>query len=64
MTEDFNLKKYSQVFSVTVHVTESQNHGMVWIERDLQRDLVPAILSWAGTSFSGPGCLKPNTAWL
>jgi len=43
--------------------TESQNHRMVWVRRDLIDHLVPTPLPWAGTPSTRPGCSKPHPVW-
>jgi len=39
---------------------ESQNHGTVWVGRDLTDYLVSTSLPWAGTLSARPGCSKPH----
>jgi len=44
-------------------ITESWNHRIVWVGRDLKDHLVPTPLPWAGTAYTRPGCSKPYPAW-
>ena len=41
-----------------------ENHGMVWVGRDLKDHLVPPPLPWAGTPSTRPGCSKPHAEYL
>ena len=51
--------------SVFLHLTwrnlESQNHGVVWVGRDLYRPASPTPLHWPGTARAG--CSEPRPAW-
>jgi len=36
-------------FGMKIMLTESQNHRMVWVGRELKGHLVPTLLPWVGT---------------
>ena len=56
-------KPENQSFCTRQYNDLSQNHRMVWVEKDLQRSSSPAPPQWAGTSSNRPGCSEPCRMW-